>query len=317
VTEREVPDGESSPDDSQPSAWPPFSTHLRPLPNPQPDKRLFATPVRPPKTRPPAPKPARPPAPAPKPTGPLPAERPTFPVAKPPPGIPARPPAPAPAEAKTGEPAPAEKPQAEPFDLAAALRRGSLFGYVVYLAFALGTFPLPGEVRFLLLWTLLIGMGATLQLFDPDRPLGAVEPVRLSWGLGIGFVLGLPLMLTASHALARTASALVPVASAPALFQALVLTWPLGETLFYRGAIQREHGLVIASLAAGLGNLLLYWPEADGVFAVLFVALIFATALAFVYSYVRLRYGLASAYACQVAANLMLIFLPRLLATGA
>jgi hypothetical protein len=188
---------------------------------------------------------------------------------------------------------------------------------VLYLALAFGTFPLPGEIRYLLLWTMLIGLGAALLLFDPQRPLGAVEPVRLTWGAGVGFVLSLPIILTASRALARTSFALVPISSAPSLFQALVLTWPLGETLFYRGAIQREHGLVVASLAAGLGQLLLYWPEADGVFAVLFFAVTFATTLAFIYSYVRLRYGLAAAYACQVIANLMLIFLPRVLVPGA
>jgi hypothetical protein len=207
--------------------------------------------------------------------------------------------------------APAIRPETRPL----TIRRGVPFGYVVYLALALGTFPLPGEVRFALLLTLLAALGGLFLFFDEDRPPGAIDPLNFTWGAGVGFVLGLPVMLLASRALGRTAEALVPVQSLPALFQLLLLTWPLGETLFYRGAIQREYGLIPAALTAALGNALLYWPETGGVFAVLFVAVIFATALAFIYSYVRRQYGLAAAFACQVMANTLLIFIPRLLTT--
>ncbi len=195
----------------------------------------------------------------------------------------------------------------------AEMRRRPLFGFVIYLALAFGTFPVLPELRFTVLWLLLLGMGVGFLFFDDEPSLGGLDVLDLSWGVGVGFVISLPLLILAGRGLAQTSRALVPLADNPALLQALVLTWPLGDTLFYRGVVQREHGLVVGALAAGVGSAILYWPEAEGVFAVLFVAVTFATALAFVFGYVRLRYGLAAAYVCQVVANLMLLFVPRLL----
>jgi hypothetical protein len=333
-TEQELGEPEEPPEKRQSVKG---TAHLRPLPIPRPDERRFDTPSKLPETRPLPPKPKPPPS-KPKPTADpkRPPKQITFPVAKPPPGVPQKPssdPAPAPArpdqvtapadaEAKVrvdeDQALEAKEVPGEEVSEEAGARRGSLYGFVLYLALAVGTLPLPGEARYVLLWVVLLGLGGLLLLFDEDRPLGgSVDPLQLTWGLGVGFVLSLPLMLTASRALARTSHALVPIEGVPSLFQALMITWPLGETLFYRGAVQREHGLVVAALVAGLGNLLLYMPETGGVFAVLFVAVIFATALAFIYGYVRQQYGLAAAYACQVMTNLMLIFLPRLLVPGA
>ena len=45
----------------------------------------------------------------------------------------------------------------------------------------------------------------------------------------------------------------------------------------------------------------------------LFVALVFSSVLAGVYGYVNGRYGLIAAYACQVTANVMLLFIPGVL----
>lgn len=321
------------------------TTHLRPLSHPRLDERRFDTPPRLPETRSPpaksAPELGEKPEPDAASASKPPAGRVSFPIAKPPPGVPTKPPAeppnrpsrpaeraPAP-EAVRPEPSdekstPLESTQPQAIGTKAAAardtaaRRGSLLGFVFYIALAVGTLPLPGDLRAMLLWLVLLGLGGTFLLFDREQPLsGPVDSLNLSWGLGVGFVLSLPLMLTASRALARTSAALIPITDTPALLQALVVTWPLGETLFYRGAVQREHGLVPAALVAGLGNVLLYWPQTGGIFAVLFVAAIFATALAFVYSYVRRQYGLAAAYTCQVMTNLMLILLPRLLVSSA
>lgn len=341
---------------TKPEARPatPASTHLRPLPSPLPEEGLFATPGRlpPARTKPTTAKPESPsePSPAQQQGEQSTTDKMVFPVAKPPPSV-----GRGESDDDTSRAQLPSPPRTEPTDTDLAhvdvattrsdaardldtgldpveeaaidlesdretvgLRRGSLFGYVLYLALAVGTTPLPGEVRYTVLWLVLLGLGSAFLLFDEEDPLsGPISLVRLSWGLGIGFVLSLPMMLTASHALSRAAAALVPIPGLPALFQSLVVVWPLGETLFYRGVIQREYGLAPAALAATVGNLLLYWPETGGVFAVLFISTIFAAVLALIYGYVRRQYGLAAAFTCQAMSNFMLIFLPRLLVPAA
>lgn len=232
----------------------------------------------------------------------------SFPVAKPPP-VPVRIPHP------QADPQPATAtPGAEPEEaIAEATALRPIYGFVLFVALALGTFPVASEVRFTLLWLLMLGAGAAYALFDQDVAIEPVDMRNLSWGAGFGFVFSLPFVLIASRSLAQASRAFIPIQNVPALLQTLLVIWPLGETLYYRGLIQRESGLLGGAILAGISSIVLYWPETGGVLAVLFVAVAFSTALAFVYGYVRLRYGLAAAFAAQVTANLMLLLLPRLL----
>jgi membrane protease YdiL (CAAX protease family) len=179
---------------------------------------------------------------------------------------------------------------------------------------SLGTSPLAVEMRYTILWTLLIVLGLSLSILDSRRPLGPLRSLNLAWGLSVGFIVGLPLLILTARGLAQVSAVLFPYTTAAALFQALVFVAPLGETLFFRGVLQEERGLAIGVVCAGLYSVTLFWPATAGDIPILIVAAIFSTALAVMYSYVRIRHGLLAAYACQVIANVMLMFVPSLLA---
>jgi membrane protease YdiL (CAAX protease family) len=300
---------------------------------PRTQPRTQPSPVRPaPKQSPTQPHPSEPPsAPEPSPTSVTerkpPIERVSFPVAPPPPTPPARPQQAMPARPEASAPVPSApstaeaglqdaaqaQPALEAKEPEAAERLSPVFGYLLYLALAMGTLSVDVETRYTILWTALIVLGGFLVLVDSDRSLGEITSVGLTWGMGIGFIIGLPMLIVAARGLAQTSSVLLPYSTLPALFQAVAIIGPLGETLFYRGAMQGEHGLTAGALSASLGSVLLYWPAAMGYASVLTVAVALATALAFTFGYVRTRYGLAAACACQVMSNLMLLFLPRLI----
>ncbi len=189
-----------------------------------------------------------------------------------------------------------------------------LYAYLLYLALGLGTLYLQDvAARQTILWTALLVLGGLLTLVDTDMSHGMTSG-SLAWGLGIGAVIGLPLFILAGPGLAATAAALYPDLDSGALFQALIFVGPLGETFFFRGVLQDRRGIGISILGAGLGYIIFYLPAlAAGTPVYLIAAVFFFTVMAGVYSYVRNRYGLAAALLCQSAANLMLMFLPRIL----
>ncbi len=227
------------------------------------------------------------------------------------------------------EPTPAVAPVAPPVEapvegresarIALSERVDPLYPLIFYLAFSVGTLFTGGllttEARHTLLWTTLIGLGALLTLVDARPHADQMASANLVWGLGIGFVIGLPLLILTGPGLAATARALFPEATLPALFQALVVVGPLGETLFFRGSLQEKRGMSVSVAGAGLHNMLLFLPAWLAGSAYLAGAGIFyLTVLSWVYSYVRRRYGLTAAFVCQAATNLMLLFLPSALA---
>lgn len=208
----------------------------------------------------------------------------------------------------------AEAPYEEAIEEALPRRLDPIFGYLLFWALGLGTLPLAPETRHLLMWLVLLALGLILTVVDTNRPVGPIRSVNLTWGVGLGFIVGLPLLITTASGLAQVSAALFPYTNFASLFQALVFIGPMAETLFYRGVMQDERGLVTGALSAGLGSLILYWPAASSGVALLVIAVTISTALAAVFGYVRTRYGLAAAYASQVMTNLMLLFIPRLLA---
>ena len=201
-------------------------------------------------------------------------------------------------------------------ELALTQQFDPLFGLVLYLAVAIGTatVSLAAEARYTILWTILLGMGAVLALIDAN-PRQQPTSGNVTWGLGIGLVIGLPLVVLTGAGLGATATALFPEATLPAMFQALIIVGPLGETLFFRGALQDRRGFAVAVLGAGLHNLIFFGPVALQTPVYVAVAGVFYTVLAAVFSYVRARYGRAAAFVCQATANFMLIFVPLVIAS--
>jgi membrane protease YdiL (CAAX protease family) len=256
----------------------------------------------------------------------MPSERVRFPVAGPPPMLGSTP---APTVGAPPPTAPTVQPEAaaasaavvpSPAQPAVAtvpvepgIQIEPLLGLAFYLALGLGTLFLSIEDRYTVLWVALFLLGGAIWLAEARPSVTAREPGGLFWGLGVGLVFSLPLLILTGRGLADTVAVLFPDYSRAALFQTLVFAMPLGETLFFRGAIQGRHGLAAGVAAAAANSLLLFWPAASAMPVFLFAGLIFSTVLAGVYGYVNSRYGLAAAYTCQVTANVMLLFIPGLL----
>lgn len=196
-----------------------------------------------------------------------------------------------------------------------------LVAFLFYLALGAGI-ALSGIdtlIRYTVLWTVLIGLGAAILYVNASRPIEPMSSNDILWGFGFGFILGLPLLVAAGQGLIATTGALFPeLLEAPRfaqavviLFQSWVLVGPLAETLFFRGAIQDRRGMAASITAAGANNILLFLPIAFKSGSVLAGAAIFyMTALAAVYSFVRRRYGLTAALICQITVNIMLLFIP-------
>ncbi len=192
------------------------------------------------------------------------------------------------------------------------IRFDPLFAYLIYLGLGFGTLYLGVEARYTVLWTALAlgGMILTLVNRRVSRPFLALD---LAWGMGIGMVFSLPLLILNWRGLAETARVLFPFEDPAAFFYAMVFVAPLAETLFFRGVMQSQRGFAASVSAVGLSSVLFYWPAAAGQPAYLIVAVLVTTVLAGVYSFFSSRFGLVAAWACQVTINLVLLFIPALL----
>jgi hypothetical protein len=191
-----------------------------------------------------------------------------------------------------------------------------LYPFLVYLALGFGTHyvGLTGLLRYTIMWTVLIALGAFLTLVDSDYSEHEMRSASLGWGISFGLVFSLPLLILVSSGLGDMVGLLYPDVGPAALIQSVVFVSPLGETLFFRGAMQERRGLVPAIAAAGIAGIVLYWPVAIHSPVYLAAAAIFTTVLAGVYGFVRGRYGLSAAFVCQVTVNVMLLLIPGLLA---
>ncbi len=190
-----------------------------------------------------------------------------------------------------------------------------LYALALYLALGIGTilFMEDLEMRYTVLWAALIGVGGMLTLFETPRRPGRITITNLAWGLFIGLVIGLPLLVTVNEGLAATSSLLFPYANLPTLFRSLVFIAPLGETMFFRGLLQERHGIATSIIGAGLGNVIFFWPAIAATPVYLAALIVFYTVLAGIYSFLRARNGLSAALICQATINLLLIFVPELL----
>ncbi|MBN1119957.1 MAG: hypothetical protein JXJ17_02675 [Anaerolineae bacterium] len=202
----------------------------------------------------------------------------------------------------------AEPPAAE----TPAQRFDPVYPYLLYLALGFGTLyiNLDAVTRYTILWMVLMILGGVLGLLDSTEQPQEITPAGLGWGFSIGLVFSLPLLILVGSGLSNLSTALFPEAGAALLFQSLAVVGPMGETLFFRGAILDRRGFAASVIAAGLSSLLFFWPVAVTAWTYLIAAVLFSTVLAGIYSFVRTRYGLAASYICQVTINLMLLFVP-------
>ncbi len=191
-----------------------------------------------------------------------------------------------------------------------------LYPFLIYIALGFGTHyvGLTGLLRYTIMWTVLVTLGAFLSLVDSDYSVHEMRSASLGWGISFGLVFSLPLLILVSSGLGDMVGLLYPDAGPATLIQSVVFVSPLGETLFFRGAMQERRGLIPAIAAAGVAGIVLYWPVAIHSPVYLAAAAIFTTVLAGVYGFVRGRYGLSAAFVCQVTVNVMLLLIPGLLA---
>lgn len=194
-------------------------------------------------------------------------------------------------------------------------------GYILVMALSVGLTPLQANLRYVLLWSVMAGMGGMAFLLGSGIKFKVSDPGDLLWGIGFGIFAGGALMLVGADTLRVTSERLFNAELENNLlidtwvFQAMVFVMPLSETLFFRGAMQRAHPVPVVSLLASLWSILMFFPHLNlGETPV--VGVVIGTALVllnFLYSYVDFRHGLASSFFCQVCAGTLLLLVPRLI----
>ncbi len=189
-----------------------------------------------------------------------------------------------------------------------------LFLVVLQLAIILGTLLfLTQDIRYTIVWVSMALIGAFFTLTDRAEALAPVQSADLGWGLGIGFLVGLPILIILRPSLTTVTMALFPEAALAKVILLALITIPLSETLLFRGVVQERRGFLSGVIAAGLSALLIFWPALQDLqvsFAALLI--VFLTAMAALYGYVRLRYGLGAALLTQVVVNLLVMVIPTL-----
>jgi hypothetical protein len=197
-----------------------------------------------------------------------------------------------------------------------------IFGYVMAMALSVGLTPVPDNTRYVVLWAVLALMGGTAFTLGSGIRFKVTDPGDLVWGLGLGVITGGGLMLVGWDTLAVTAERLFAMGQEGSallntwIFQATAFVMPLSETLFFRGAMQRVHGIPTVALLASAWSMLMFFPNL-GLSEAPVVGIVIGTALVvlnFLYSYVNYRHGLAASYVCQVVAGTLLLLVPLLLA---
>ncbi|MCE7949339.1 MAG: hypothetical protein DYG88_18115 [Chloroflexi bacterium CFX4] len=301
-----------------PRREPPASSGGIPLPEPPAWMKAITPPE--PDTPTPAPAPATPPPTAtpPEVQRPAPAELPTPTPAKAPSTPAPQPPEPATVADETG----AADDAAEDFEDDEAfedderlLTLDPLFIYGIALVVTvLGLGGMPLEARLTLVWTAIAGVGLMAILVDEIEVLR--PSVRdLAIGVGYATLVGVPILVIGSSQLGRIAADLFSGMSPTTIFLLLVFAMPTAETLFFRGAFQASRGLIFAGAAAGIWSCLLLLAGLT-VTAYPLVAIVIGVAilaLNFLYSYLAAVYNLFTAWACQIAMNALLLWLPSLL----
>jgi len=192
--------------------------------------------------------------------------------------------------------------------------RKSIYPFDTWIAFLLcagaaaATFTIDVEARQVVLWCVLLALGLIYLRVLRGEP--AHPPADLARGAAAGLILALPILLLLQPELTAIAVRLLPGQSDAAVFQGLVLIAPLAEELFFRGLLQKQHGLVAGALLYGLYLLLFFLPGLVDFALVGLAAALAGVLFGFIYGYVNERYGLGAAIACHAAVSFVLFFMP-------
>ncbi|MCA9882513.1 MAG: CPBP family intramembrane metalloprotease [Anaerolineae bacterium] len=191
------------------------------------------------------------------------------------------------------------------------------FGLLLAGAVAIGLMPmLPAnaDLRYTLSWGVLGAVGVMAWLFGNSERIGQERLESLGWGIGFALLVGGPFTVFGWDVLGRAVPLAFPGMAAGTLLAYLVFVMPMGETLFFRGVFQETLDFWVVGIMAGVWNLLLIFPvmwgdiQANPAVGIIFAIGLFAMSM--LYSYVRERNGLAAAWICQIALNLIMLFLP-------
>ena len=195
-----------------------------------------------------------------------------------------------------------------------------LFGFIIAAALSVGLTPLlpdSVELRYTLAWGALAGVSVLSWLLGNMERIGQERPENLGWGVLYAVMLGIPFLVFLSRiVLSPAADRLFPGMSSGSLLAFLVFVMPIAETLFFRGLLQGQLAFWLVGLLATVWNIVLFFPvmwgavtELPAVTSVIVVLLLMMNLL---YVYVRERNGLAAAWVCQIAANLIILYIPFL-----
>ncbi|MDZ4669775.1 MAG: hypothetical protein SH821_02795 [Phototrophicales bacterium] len=190
-----------------------------------------------------------------------------------------------------------------------------IFGLLLAVAVSVGLMPLIGsdgaDVRYTITWGMLALFGVLAWLFGDAERIGQEKPDNVMWGVIFGLVLGVPLLLFGGSTLTETSRAMFPNMTTGVILGYLVFIIPLGETLFFRGVLQRTRPFWEVGAYATGWSLLQVFPLIN-INALPLVAGFMLLMSNMLYSYVHDRNGLAAAWVCQITIHLLLFFIPIL-----
>jgi membrane protease YdiL (CAAX protease family) len=196
-----------------------------------------------------------------------------------------------------------------------------IFALMIVGAIAVGLLPVEANVRYVILWTLLGGVGLVGYMLGNSARLTDTSPEDLRAGLTIGFAIGAPFLIAMGGALSTVSERMFDVDNVPSeimdtwVLMAVLFVIPAAESLFFRGVLQQVHNQFFTAGVASVWSMLVFYPHMDlgnAAGVALSIALFF-TLLNFLYGWIRFRNGLAAAWGCQIVAGGFIWFLPRLL----
>lgn len=195
-----------------------------------------------------------------------------------------------------------------------------IFGFMIAAALSVGLTPLLPEnadLRYTLAWGALSGVSVLSWLIGNMERIGHERPENIGWGVLYALLLGVPFMVFLRQSILEPATAqMFPGMTAGSLLAFLVFVMPISETLFFRGLLQKQLPFWIVGILATLWHIVLFfpvmWQTVTQLPAVTAVIVIFLLLMNMVFVYVRERNGLASAWVCQIVANLVILYVPFL-----
>lgn len=196
-----------------------------------------------------------------------------------------------------------------------------IFALMIVGAIAVGLLPVEANVRYVILWTLLGGIGLVGYMLGNSARLTDTSPQDLRAGLTIGFAIGAPFLIVMGGALSTVSERMFDVDNVPSeimdtwVLMAVLFVIPAVESLFFRGVLQQVHNLFVTAALATAWSLLIFYPhmDLDNASSVAVSIGLFFTLLNFLYGWIRFRNGLAAAWGCQIIAGGFIWFLPRLI----